>query len=759
VQRHRLALLALLGLSGERAVSRDKVLAYLWPERDATHGRQLLNQAVHNLRRALGEDALLSVGDELRLNREIVSVDVADFDRALGNGAYEDAVRLYAGPFLDGFFLGNAPELEQWAQRERERLAGAYAKALEALAEAAEKQGDHRGAVERWKTLAAHEPYDSRLTLRLMRALVAAGNRAGALQQAAVHERLLRDAFGVEPRPDVLALAQQLRQRPEKLPAEASPPHPPEEFAPVARPAPSPAPPDDARLHGSEPHSAARAPRAVRRWRRWALASLVAASALLIVVLVTRRAPSAATASEPAPSIAVLPLAILGSDPGEAALADAMTEALISGLAKNEGVRVVARTSAFAFRDRRLDIRQIAESLRVRHLLEGSLQRSGDRLRVRVHLIDARDGATRWSETYDRDMHDVFAVEDEIAERVAAEMGLRLGAGRRHGAATPTIAAYELYLRATDPTVLRSDSAARAALANLEQAVAIDASYAAAHAAIARLRLRVGARAAQSGARSGSGLPSYVTRAEEEARRAIALDDSLADGYASLALVLGSSRAISDAEERLDHAMQLDPGNALYLEWLVRLHAITGRPDDALRAARRAVDIDPLSSSARAELARALLVNGRPDEALSELDRLAAVRPPLLRAAALRAYALLRTGRRSEAATVMRSAPTGGRPAASGVLGDVLARGGDRAAALRIRDTLIGAWRDGSGGAAEIAVVSLGLGDVDQTFVWLDRAVDDYSLHAYSELTPPLDELYGDPRYERVLARLGYQKR
>ena len=187
VQRHRLALLALLAAAHPRAVSRDKLMAGLWSERESEPARRLLNQAVHAVRQALGAEAILSSGEELQLNTDLVRCDLVAFEEALAGGELGRAVALYTGPFIDGFFLDDAPEFERWVDRERDRLAAAYAKAVEGLAEAAERAGDTGAAVEWWKTRADQDPYDSRVALRLMQALEGIGNRAGALQHAVTH--------------------------------------------------------------------------------------------------------------------------------------------------------------------------------------------------------------------------------------------------------------------------------------------------------------------------------------------------------------------------------------------------------------------------------------------------------------------------------------------------------------------------------------------------------------------------------------------
>ena len=229
-----MALLALLVLAPARSITRDKLIWYLWPESDTEHARQLLNQSVYRVRKALGEAAIITTGDEVRLNAEVVHVDATDFESALAAGDAAGAVAIYRGPLLDGFFLSDAPDFADWIEHERGRLASAYARALEDLAIAAEAARDFPRAAQWWKARATQDPYDSRIAVRLMEALDAAGNRAAALQHAEQHGRLLSEEFGIEPAPEVAALTERLRQaRPvdaaqsEPAPAVAVPASPP----------------------------------------------------------------------------------------------------------------------------------------------------------------------------------------------------------------------------------------------------------------------------------------------------------------------------------------------------------------------------------------------------------------------------------------------------------------------------------------------------------------------------------------------------
>jgi len=178
-QRRRLALLVLLASSRNRGMSRDKILAYLWPESDAKRARHALDQLLSAQRRHLRSGDLFLGRKTLRLNRQVITADAWEFEDALDAGEFEVALRLYDGPFLDGFFLKGAPAFERWAESERDRLARRCASALNSLATAASATGDCRGAVEWWLRAAELSPFDGTTAIRLVEALVAAGDRAG----------------------------------------------------------------------------------------------------------------------------------------------------------------------------------------------------------------------------------------------------------------------------------------------------------------------------------------------------------------------------------------------------------------------------------------------------------------------------------------------------------------------------------------------------------------------------------------------------
>jgi DNA-binding SARP family transcriptional activator len=211
-QRRRLAILALLAVAGESGMSRDKLVAYLWPESDAERARHVLNQLLYAQRRQVGDDSLFLGRKTLRLNAAVITTDVDDLTGALARGDRAEAVALYRGPFLDGFFVKDAGEFERWVEAQRSRYARQLLDALVALAAAAAAAGDSRAALGWWRRAAELDPLDATIALELVRALAAAGDRPGALRHARQHAEALDAELGVPPDPCLTDLVEALRR-------------------------------------------------------------------------------------------------------------------------------------------------------------------------------------------------------------------------------------------------------------------------------------------------------------------------------------------------------------------------------------------------------------------------------------------------------------------------------------------------------------------------------------------------------------------
>jgi eukaryotic-like serine/threonine-protein kinase len=495
--------------------------------------------------------------------------------------------------------------------------------------------------------------------------------------------------------------------------------------------------------------AAARVP-GIRRFAPYAIAGL----ALVVMALALGLWRSfSGTVDEPGSlsGLAVLPLTSPGSDPGDAALADGMTQELISSLGKIPNLRVIASTSVTALQGSGLSVRQIADRLRVSHVIEVSLQKSGPRLRMHLRLVDARDESTQWSETYNREFAEVFVVQEEIARAVAGELASRLNGGtlprtnpRRH---TPGIAAYELYLRATDNTLLRSNGGLNRGIEYLEQAIAIDSTYAAAYAWLGHLYGRKW-HAARSEDRA-----RWFALAQQAAHKAVALDDADAVVMALLGWHLIAAKDFDGSEAAFRRALALDPGAPRAHEGLARVYMMTGRWAEQLVEARRGTETDPFSYSAVRELGLALATNGRCEEALPQLRSLKALSPPAAVAAVVSGQCYASRQQWPEAIAEFRWADDNGPTFGLAFLGFSLARAGRQDEAGVILSDLLSGRRE-SHGSFGIATVYAGMRDYDQAFAWLERAVDDNAVNAYI-MHPIFADLHRDARFARVKVRLG----
>jgi len=641
----RLALLALLALSRGRPVTRDKLAALLWPEAGQQRARAQLSDTVYLVRGALGDAAILSTGDDLILNPDAITSDLATFERLLAGGDLEAAVGMVAGPLLDGFHLPGAAELDQLLSAERAELADRYAAALESLAEAAEAAEQHATAGRWWRRLAAHDPGSGRVALRLMRALEAAGDRAGALRFARAHAEVLRREFDTGPDPDVVAFEEQLRH------------------APRLRSAPSAVPPD--RPPDAEPPTKTLAdqPAAWRSSRRlgWVLAvtPLIALGLWWAAPRLARQPPGPLAGGS---SVAVLPFANLSADPEHAYFSDGLSEQVISALSRVEKLRVAARSSSFALRDGSLDVRAIGDTLGVQTVLEGAVRREGDRLRVTARLSDATSGYQLWSAQYEREMADAFVVQDEIARDIASALELRLTPSATVGADDPPgLEAYDRYLRGLYLRNSLSVEALRQAAAHFDRAIALEPRFALAYAGkasvvapliyfggvsredgVAEMRAltdRALALAPELGeAHVALGILKLFFEWDWEGARAalvraVELNPNDAHAHHHLANYLHAMGRVEEAAVSRERALALDPLNARTRFVMADEYLDLGRLDRAIDAYRRAFQLDPvnplglgLGPSVPATAGLALMTAGRADEAVEDLLRVALLR-------------------------------------------------------------------------------------------------------------------------------------
>jgi serine/threonine-protein kinase len=728
VQRHRLALLTLLSAARDATLPRERIMALLWPEQPGQQARHLLNVSVHVLRKALGADVLRTEGGDLSLDTTVLPSDLVGFREALKAGDLRGAAQAYTGPLLDGFFLNEAPEFERWQDAERARLKEEFEAVLVSLAEEAERAGDWPGAVRWWRALAEQAPDSARVTVRLMQALEASGDRAAALQAADAHTALLAEELGAEPSPEVRSLAARIREQP----AAASLP------TTVRSPAVGPA--------------VAPIPRAnPRRPLRWVLAG--SALTLAIFAVIAFGPPRGVDDA----SVAVLPFLDLSPAGDQAFMSDGLTEELLNALARIRGLRVASRSSSFQFREPGVDVRMVGRKLGVAAVIEGSVRLEGTRLRVTAQLIETRRGYHLWSEQYDRDMKDVFAVQEDIARTVASALSAEL-VGRLPEVlvqrATTIPEAYQLYLRGRHLWNSRTREGILQARQSFEQAVALDPQYAAAYAGLAdawQLMPDYGDVPAREG----------LARAKTSALRAIALDSTLAEAHASLAAVLDDydrDRAGAEREYRL--AIALNPGYVTARQWLAIHLADGGRFDEAIAEIERARRLDPLSRIINTAVGAIRYFARDYSAAAAEYRTVLDQSPDFALAWALMGRAFLVDGRTDQAVRALgRSVDlSGGDPSYRAVYAAALAADGQREAAgalaRELRDVEPRAYVPYS----ELASAFLYLGEDSTALDLFERGFEQRDPAIKHLLVEPLyDSIREHPRFQALLRTAGLQ--
>ena len=404
-QRRALGLLAAIAAAGQHGLGRDQAMLLLWPESTTTRARGSLKQLLHALRRQLGDPDAIDGVAELRLNPLSVTSDVARFHDAIAAGDDATAVRLYGGPFLDGVHLDDADEFERWAAQERERLARAHAEALERLATSATARGRKTEALAWWRRLHAVEPLNARVTVGLMEALDAAGDRAAALQVSRTHEALLREELGVPPDPAVVAVADALRPgRPVEALSPARPPH-----------------------EATRPETPGRPLRSRPLLRTIAVLAIVATVAIAVFVLRPPAGTGNLLPNRVAVAVFVNRTGTLALDPLGTMASDWVTR----GLSQNSlvdvfevgGLYLAGRAADGAPADPRALARANGAGL----VVAGNYYRSGDSLMFSVQVIDVASGRVRRAiDPIGGAVDDPLSVVEEVRQRVVVALGLIL---------------------------------------------------------------------------------------------------------------------------------------------------------------------------------------------------------------------------------------------------------------------------------------------------------------------------------------------
>src|SRR6266704_3260898 len=469
------------------------------------------------------------------------------------------------------------------------------------------------------------------------------------------------------------------------------------------------------------------------------------------------------TAVQPAPngsaipekSIAVLPFVNISADKGDEYLSDGVSEELIAALSKITGLQVKARTSSFAFKGKNEDIQKIGELLHVNHLLEGSVAKAGNKLRITAQLIEASDGNHEWSDTYDRDMQDIFAVRSEVAQQVATTLKVRLlGEEKKQLDKKPTenLEAYNLYRQGRYYADKLSEEGMAKARPLFKQAIEKDPHFALAYTGLADNYV-IAADAI---------IPprEAFSKAKEAALKAIEMDDSLAEAHASLGLVhYHYDWDWAAAEKEFKRAISLNPQSAQSYTLYTHFLSGMGRYEEAKKYGARALELDPLSVSNYWFLGWGAIYAGRYDEAMAHFSKAAELDPnnPWTRWFLGRAYLFKGMPQRGieEMETALHLSPDD--PLGLGFVGYAYAVTGRRADALKILQRLDELAKHRFVSTAARIYVYAGLGDKDKAFEWLEKAYQERSdTLAWFKFDPESKSLQSDPRFAVLMRKIGF---
>ncbi len=502
-------------------------------------------------------------------------------------------------------------------------------------------------------------------------------------------------------------------------------------------------------------------PPRVSRYKWAILAGAISIAALLIAPVIVlniggvRDRLLGKTGAEHIRSLAVLPLENLSRDPEQEYFADGMTDQLITDLAKISALKVISRTSVMQYKGARKPVPQIAQELGVDAVVEGSVQRAGDRVRISAQLIDARADQHLWARSYERDLRDVLVLQDEVAGAIANELKIELtsrGQVRLASSRPVDPEAYETYLKGRYYSSKRTEKDLKKSIEYFQQAIKKDPDYAPAYSGMADAYTLLGYRGILP---SNEALP----RGKAAALKAVELDDSLAEAHASLAFIAETHEwDWPTAEREYKRALELNPGYAAGHNWYAGYLMYVGRFEEGIVEARRARDLDPLSLPVNNALAGRLLLAGREKEAIEQSQKTLEMDPNFAPAHNELGWAYLRKGMNEEAIAEFQkeAALSGSDPDESIDLGYAYAVVGKRDEAKRILAKLKRKRERSFVPPTALGIISGALGEKDEAFAWLEKAYElrDPQL-TYLKVGRRYTPLHSDPRFQDLLRRMG----
>jgi len=451
-------------------------------------------------------------------------------------------------------------------------------------------------------------------------------------------------------------------------------------------------------------------------------------------------------------SVAVLPFINISDDPEQEYFCDGITEELINNLGRLTDLRVISRTSAFYFKDKGFDLRTIGEKLNVDNILEGSVRVSDNQLRISTQLIDVKNDSHLWAETYDRQMKDIFNLQDNIAQEIVCNLKTRLGCkpGDYVKNYTDNTKAYNLYLKGR---FFSTPMSYAKAIDYFQKAIALDPTFALAYVGEADVYNEMAFHFPKS-------LNELYPKAKAAAEKAIEIDKNLGEAHAALGFIkLRYEWDWKDAESYLERAIELNPSHSLSHRKLSSYLRAVGRVDESLLKIKDALMLDPLSHIANAQLGLTLQCQGKLKLAAKQLQKTREIYPNNPIVLAWLGSALVEDGRMDQGiAELKKAAEITGRkaPFVLGTLGYALGVSGRASEAKEILTEVTQKRSNDNFPPTFIAMIYLGLNNKDRAFEWLERAIEQKDPLAYPIKTmPSFKSLYSDPRWSELMIKMG----
>jgi pentatricopeptide repeat protein len=492
---------------------------------------------------------------------------------------------------------------------------------------------------------------------------------------------------------------------------------------------------------------------AARKSSLWIVLAAVLCICLPSVWFVFRH--RAGIASEPRiRSLAVLPLRNLSGDPAQEYLADGLTEALIGRLSNIHDLRVISHTSVIRFKNPQLSIPEIARTLGVDAVVEGSVTKEGDRIRVTAQLIRGATDQHFWSQTYDREMRDALTLESDLAQSIAEKVEVTVSGmeQQRLSSARPVAPeVYESYLKGTFVLEQGNRAGADQSIPYFDDALKRDPTFAPAYLGLAQAYTKLGTIFA--------GVSPEATRPKviSFARKALALDPDLVEAHVALAFVLEEEWHWTEAETEYRRALELNPNNAEAHAWFALWLVCQGRADEAVASIQHARALDPVGISG-SSVAWILFQAHRYDESIRESNSALAIQPDNAATLMGLGFALIANNKPADAIPVLEKAVSlsPGSPAAIGILIRAYAHAGRHSDAMRLLAELKRRRKAGYIPAGAFVNAYLGLGDNEQAFYWLEQAYKEQSnILQFLKMHPYFDPIRGDPRFADLVRRVG----